>query len=465
MERRQLLGVLGGSLAIPLAGCLGGNGDNGDGDDGTGNGDDDGDDSNGTGDDPNGNGSDPGVPEASLSTLRIDELTNDIVIEAGAEHSFLVTVENVGTAAGSFDVTLTVGESISETVSTDELEVGASTDVQFEATTVGLPTGDHTATVETADDSTSLSFTVEAAVTQPEFALRNIDPQLVTVDVGETFSVSVDVENVGDQSDTQTVTLAVGDVSVQQEVTLSPGETESLTFADVSVDSLEEGEYGFRIATETAFIPGHLLLGEPGGGYEPPLTGAFEAESTGGFIGFGADTEAEARANGFDLPPHDGGGGPIAISGEIEAGSWESTEVTVPNLDAGGLEADLEAAGMDPGSVAVEVEVPAGFDGLIDQRGGRMVLSGVIEIVVTVDDVTETILVDPVAMAEESGALTGEMDSDDEPVTATLVDNQTEVSALGGEAGSLAATLDQVLGLPSPAGQTWFSIDLTLSNA
>ncbi|WP_226038956.1 hypothetical protein [Natrinema sp. DC36] len=74
------------------------------------------------------------------------------------------------------------------------------------------------------------------------------------VERGEPLEIEANLENVGGENGTQTVSLAIGDTTVDAEsVSLEPGETETASFT-AETDGLEPGEYPVTVSTanETA---------------------------------------------------------------------------------------------------------------------------------------------------------------------------------------------------------------------
>jgi len=186
------------------------------------------------------------------------------------------------------------------------------------------------------------------------------------------------------------------------------------------------------------------------GGANAPFDGAFEATSQGGFFALGEPTEADARANGFGLPAAEDGQQPAVVTADVSAdGRWESTEV------------DFRAIPIeDPVEGEIRVTLPEGLSGEVDPGGGRMTASG--ELVATIvanDDDLATVSLDVEATTGDSGELSGSAAFDQEPARLTLVDNAFAVEESGNP------LIDNFVGLPTPAGENWFELELTVAEA
>ena len=103
--------------------------------------------------------SDPAEP--SLSGLDIAGQGPSATVDAGTAESVSVTVSNAGERAGTFDVNLSVGETVQNTQSTGELGPGESTTLTFEGVTTGFDTGSFDVTAVTRGNSVGGSLTVE----------------------------------------------------------------------------------------------------------------------------------------------------------------------------------------------------------------------------------------------------------------------------------------------------------------
>jgi hypothetical protein len=205
---------------------------------------------------------------------------------------------------------------------------------------------------------------------------------------------------------------------------------------------------------------------------EPTLTDAFVAESQGGLIALGEESLMSAEESGFDLPPSETVEEPIVVEAEITDDGWESTNIDLPNLDPEALLSQIggDDLPIDPEQIEIQLGVPDGFSGTLDQQEGLMTVEGQLNITVVISDQEIPIEIGLDGTTGESGDMTGSIDLSSEPVSATIVDNQTTVPALDEEEFSLIGPIvNDQLGLPSgpdsDGGRTWLRILFEISNA
>ena len=184
------------------------------------------------------------VQQPAAFAVTIDS-TNSPVAE-GEELNATVTVENVGDLPGNKTVTLSVGAV--ERDSTDvRLDPGESRAVTLTWETADGDAGDYTAEVAAGNGSDSAAVTVTSAPTPTggdgdggdgdgnatfEVTITEVRPPDGS---GGSLEVDAIVENTGDRSDTQNVSLTVdGEETDSQELTLDGGESESVTFSSPS---------------------------------------------------------------------------------------------------------------------------------------------------------------------------------------------------------------------------------------
>jgi len=182
-----------------------------------------------------------GLPANFAVTI---DSTNSPVGE-GDTLSVDATVENTGDESDTQTVTLDVS-GLGQDSSSETLSAGESTTVTLSVGTSSGDAGDYTATVSSDDDSDSTGVTVEGPAS---FAVT-IDSTNAPVTEGETLSVDAQVENTGDESDTQTITLDVpglGQDSTSE--TLSGGALTTVTLS-VSTSSGDAGDYTVTVASE-----------------------------------------------------------------------------------------------------------------------------------------------------------------------------------------------------------------------
>ncbi|PSP87161.1 hypothetical protein BRC87_12105 [Halobacteriales archaeon QS_4_66_20] len=172
--------------------------------------------------------------------------TNAPVVE-GETLSFEATVENTGGATDTQSIALTVGGQ--QRASTEvTLSGGESTTVMLSWLTGEGDAGEYTATIASDDDSASAGVTVHKPA---EFGVEITDTSSPVVQ-NETLLVNATVENAGDLSDRQTVTLTIGGQQRNStEVTLTGGDSTTVTLAWVT-DGGDADEYDAVIASADA---------------------------------------------------------------------------------------------------------------------------------------------------------------------------------------------------------------------
>lgn len=172
-----------------------------------------------------------------------DTALSDEEISAGEEFEVIATVENDGDKTGTHTVDLEIDGQVVQTKDVD-VAGGDSKEVAFaktidEAGEYELTVGNEsvgTLTVEPADASFDIT---DLAVSESE------------VSEGDTFTVSVEVVNVGDHAATDTVQIAVGDSTVEErEIELDAEESETLSITvDTWEESIEHGDYVLTATT------------------------------------------------------------------------------------------------------------------------------------------------------------------------------------------------------------------------
>jgi hypothetical protein len=203
---------------------------------------------------------------SALSGLDIAGQGANATLTAGANESVAVNITNTGDQAGSFDVTLEIGTAVTETRATGTLGAGATETVDFQNVTGGLADGTYAVNTTTADDATTGNLTVEQPATS---SLSNLDiagqGADATITQGDTESVAVDVTNVGDQSGSFDVTLAVGAAVTETEATdtLGAGATGTVVFPGVT-SGLSTGTYNVTVTTANGTLTGTLTVGQAG---------------------------------------------------------------------------------------------------------------------------------------------------------------------------------------------------------
>lgn len=333
----------------------------------------------------------------------------------------------------------------------------ASIDVQGEETTTAedgsywfaVPAGNQTVTVDApgyapTEESVTIPAdghtTVDAVLAEGEPAF-SVDFAPEDVEAGETATIPVTVQNVGDADGSDEVTIAVGDEVWTETVELNESATETI---EVTWDTAGVEEREYDVVVSTAYEENR----------QPLRVGEFDAEDAdfiarglGGYITFDWDTYEEAHGEGLAFRDYRevGADNAIQIAGVIdeEAGTWESVRTSFPPLQD--EETGLEGF----------IRVPDGFEGQIDMEEGIMTASAEVIVYVEGDaDTTFTFGID--LTTEDSGAITtGEVRhdavDDDDIVEAHMVDNDFPVDDQTG-----SGAIDAELNLPSPDSERNF---------
>ncbi|WP_424016637.1 CARDB domain-containing protein [Halorientalis pallida] len=238
-------------------------GDDGDGPDfGGGDGDDDGPDFGG------GDDGDDGDDQPNVTFVPTVDSTNSPVTE-GETLTVDATVENTGSGDGLQTVTLTVDGQVRDSQQVS-LSGGESTSVSLSWQTQDGDAGDYTASVNTATQVAQTSVTVDPAPSADpaNFQVSNLQaPSDATV--GDTITVSADVQNTGDQQGTQTVAFGVDtnddgalETLASQDETLASGASTTVTF-DVNTSALSAGTYTHGVSTANDTATAEITLTAP----------------------------------------------------------------------------------------------------------------------------------------------------------------------------------------------------------
>ncbi len=205
----------------------------------------------------------PDPPEANLSALDIAGQGDSATVTVGSDEPVAVDVANVGEEAGAFDVSLSIGENVSATASTDELDAGENETVTFENVTTELDRDIYLVEASAGNDTVSGQLLVEEEPGPAESVLSGLDiagqGENATVAAGAGANVSVTVGNTGDTVGSFDVSLRVdGDPqATRSTATLAPGTNETVTFENVTADR-DPGEYDVTLATEDDSLTGSL---------------------------------------------------------------------------------------------------------------------------------------------------------------------------------------------------------------
>jgi len=271
--------------------------------------------------------------QAALSNLVVAGQGANATIFEGDDEDVALIVENVGEQAGSFDVTLGIGSAVSQTQSTSELAGGASETVVFGSVTGGLSAGEYSVDVSTADDAVSGSLSVQ---TPAESVLSNLSiagqGTAATITEGADANVSVVVENVGGQTDSFDVTLAIGSAVSQTQSTgqLAGGESETVVFQGVT-GSLSPTEYSVDVSTADDATSGSLTV-EGTGEAESALSNLdIAGQGTNATVTEGTDRDVSVVVENV-------GGASGSFEVTLEVGAFVTQSQSTSALAAGGTE-------------------------------------------------------------------------------------------------------------------------------
>ncbi|MWV64105.1 PGF-CTERM sorting domain-containing protein [Halorubrum sp. JWXQ-INN 858] len=234
-----------------------------------------------------------GPAEPELSNLNIAGDGDDATITEGDDESIEVDVENVGDEADRFYLTLEIGDEVESEEGID-VDAGDTETLTFDGVTDGLGAQDEAYTVSVQDSDEVGSeltgeLTVEEAPEPAEPALSNLDiagdGDDATITEGDDEPITVDVENVGDEEGTFVIELEIGGEVTESENTgtLEGGETETVTFEDVTGD-LDADEYSVTVTADDdpTELTGDLTVEEAD---EVPEVGIKHAETSAGSTG------------------------------------------------------------------------------------------------------------------------------------------------------------------------------------
>ena len=204
--------------------------------------------------------------ESALSNLDIAGQGSDAEITEGDDGSVSVDVTNVGEEEDSFGVTLTIGDELEVSTTTGVLDDGESETVTFEGVTGDLEPGEYTVSVSSDDDHLSGSVDVTEDEDDREDEREDDDPgeapepegaefavEITTTNSpvveGESVEVTAQVENVGDETGTESIVLRVASTQQDDEtVTLDGGESTEITLT-WATESGDTGDHTVEVSS------------------------------------------------------------------------------------------------------------------------------------------------------------------------------------------------------------------------
>jgi hypothetical protein len=202
---------------------------------------------------------------SSLSGLDIAGNGTDATIRQTEDRGVTVTVENTGGLPDNFGVSLDIGDDLVERgeTFTGDLNPGVSEMITFETVTGSLDPGEYDVTVNTSDDTTTGTLTVE----QPSGVFFSVSSLSVQQELtaGESIEPTAEIENVGNESGTQSVILAVffqdgSEVDRTRQVELESGASETVEFSSLEIN--RGGNHGVSVETENDDAQQDILVEE-----------------------------------------------------------------------------------------------------------------------------------------------------------------------------------------------------------
>jgi len=180
-------------------------------------------------------------------------------VSPGDSVTVSVDVENTGGEEGTKTVEFTIdGETVTEDVT---LGAGESDSVSVSVSK------DSTGTYEVSASDMSETFdVVETGTGEASFEVSNLDLSSTGVNPGDSVTVSVDVENTGEEEGTKTVEFTIDGQIVTKDVTLGAGESDTISTTvtkdstgtyDVSVEDLSQSFEVSETAPEPIILSGN----------------------------------------------------------------------------------------------------------------------------------------------------------------------------------------------------------------
>ena len=201
------------------------------------------------------------VEEVEPANFVVDALSPyETTVDVDEEFDISAEIYNTGDESGEQDIELRL-EPDGDVVDNQTVAVAAGENetVTFENVSVDTA-GEYNHTIASNDTTQSGNLTV---VDPAFFEVSNLSPVDATVDEGEDFDVSADIENTGSEEATQDITLllepdATESTATEPAVTLAGGANETVVFENVSVD--ETGDYNHTVASGDDSATGNLSV-------------------------------------------------------------------------------------------------------------------------------------------------------------------------------------------------------------
>ena len=203
--------------------------------------------------------------EPPVFMVEIDEEASILEVDETETIIVAVEIENVNEEPGTKAIDIAIDD---EFEATEEVDLGGldTEAVTFEWETDVGDAGEYSAEVSSPDDSDTAQVVVgESDVAAPAYFDVEIDEDasVTTVEEGETAVVEGAVENTGEESATKDVELLIdGVVEDEVELTLDGGESQSVTL-DWETEAGDSGTYPAEVASEDASDTVEIVVEEP----------------------------------------------------------------------------------------------------------------------------------------------------------------------------------------------------------
>jgi Mg-chelatase subunit ChlD len=189
-------------------------------------------------------------------------------VQQGETANVTATVENAGTENGTQNVTLSVENTSIEQSSEESLNVTEVIAVTFGVDTTNLSAGTYNVTVSTQNDTETTTLTVTGTDDGDEVANFQV-VNVVAPDTmkGDTANVTATVENTGNATGTQNISLLVEgeNITLRSEETLAAGASKEVMF-EVGTSALDPGTYNVTVETANDTVTTTWNVTEP----DPP---------------------------------------------------------------------------------------------------------------------------------------------------------------------------------------------------
>jgi hypothetical protein len=165
-----------------------------------------------------------------------DLILDQTLIQVGENVQISVNVTNIGDKTGNHSVTLLIDD---DPIATKTVQLSGSKSETLVFTTTAITEGNHTISI--GNLTGSFTATLEAPKKPAKLQLTNLKSNRAEAEIGETITVSVLAENIGDETGEFSMELYVNDQKREtKSIQLDGGETKTVLF---DITENEEGSY------------------------------------------------------------------------------------------------------------------------------------------------------------------------------------------------------------------------------